>query len=287
MIYLILLLNSSPSFAGALPHGTSVLDESNVSGNTPRDIPFDSHANRKLGEVTDGIKPGPKTETVKTIRLSTEHTYSNLPSYAISPGTREFQANDASVLIVKSKVNLPGVHLGDLFNGVINQEIKASPSVPTPIRAFILNGNLKGGYFVGEATLDKELKRILIDFTKLKTTAGAVYSVLAKGLSLSGSIGIEGEYHSQAGLFFAGELASATAAGILDSTINRNQTTLGTYVQEPSLSNSTKTGAVTALSKTTDRMAEQTRQAPEYTVSHGDTEIQIIILDEPTEISGS
>ena len=104
---------------------------------------------------------------------------------------------------------------------------------------------------------------------------------------MNGSLGVEGEHHSQAGLFFAGELASATAAGMLDSTINRNQTSFGSYVQEPSLANSTKTGAVSALSKTADRMAEQTRQAPEYTLSKEDFEIKVILQDEPTEFGGS
>ena len=137
---------------------------------------------------------------------------------------------------------------------------------------------------MGEAVLDKELKRVIMNFTKIRKQDGNVYSVKASGLSMEGSLGLYGDYHSQTGTFFLGELASATAAGILDSTINRNQTVLGTYVQEPSLSNSTKNGAVAALSKTADRFAEQTKQAPEYTKIEAVQEIQIIIQDDPIEL---
>jgi hypothetical protein len=147
-----------------------------------------------------------------------------------------------------------------------------------------VGGPFKGGLFLGEATLDRELKRILFNFTKLRLKdQDAVYTLKAAGLSPRGSIGLEGEYVSQTGKFFIAELASAAAAGFVDSTVNRNQTTFGTYVQEPSLANSGKTAAVTALSKTTDRMAEAARSAPEYTKVPGYQEIQIIIQDDPVE----
>ena len=210
----------------------------------------------------------------------------NLPQYYQGIDRSQFKASDRVVFVPQNEaVKLKSVKAGDIFQSVIEQEIKASPSVPTPIRAMVISGELKGGFFLGEATLDRELKRIILTFAKVRTPEGKTYQIKASGLAPKGTIGLEGEYHSQAGSFFVAELASAAAAGFLDSTINRNQTTFGTYVQEPSLQNSTKSGLVTALSKSADRLAEQTRQAPEFTEIGGYQPIQVIVQEEPIELN--
>ena len=210
----------------------------------------------------------------------------NLPAYYDGIDRSNIKASDGVVFVpINAQVHLSSIRKGDMFIAVVDQEIKASPSVPTPIRAMVVSENQKGAYFIGEASLDRELKRVFFNFSSLRLDSGAPYNVMAAGLSPKGSVGLEGEYHTQAGLFFVGELASATAAGVLDSTINRNQTTLGTYVQEPSLANSAKTGAVTALSHSADRLAEQSRQAPEYTDLPGYQQIKIFIKEDPVEIN--
>jgi len=209
----------------------------------------------------------------------------NLPGYYQGIDRSEIEASEKVIYVPKSAdPRLKGLRPGDVVWAVIEQEIVASPNVPTPVRALAVAGPFKGGFFFGEATLDKELKRVLFTFTKLRLKDRAsVFSVKASGLSPRGSIGLEGEYVSQTGKFFIAELASAAAAGFVDSTVNRNQTTLGTYVQEPSLANSSKTAAATALSKTTEHMAEGARNAPEYTRIYGYQEIQVIIQDDPVD----
>lgn len=209
----------------------------------------------------------------------------NLPTYYSGIDRSGMHSSDKVVFVPSNTgVKLSGVKSGDIFFAVIEQEIKASPNVPTPLVARVINGTLKGGLFVGEAILDKDLKRILINFNKVRTDRSQIYSVKAQGLSIKGSVGLEGEYSSNSGKFFLAELGSVTAAGVVDSTINRQQTVNGGYVQEPSLSNSAKTGAVSALSRTADRMAESARQAPEYTFVEGYQKIQVIVQDDPTEI---
>ncbi len=227
------------------------------------------------------IKRKPSAARAPVVR-----TLSNLPDYLQNVDRKGMKASDKVVYVPQnSGVRLGSVKSGDIFQAVVEQKIKASPSVPTPVRATVLSGRLKGGFFVGEATLDRELKRILFSFNKVRSQDGKVYQVKAAGLSPQGSIGIEGYYNSQAGTYFLGELASVTAAGVLDSTINRNQTSFGTFTQEPSLANASKAGAVTALSRTADRMAEGARQAPEYTEAEGYQEIQVIVQDEPIELN--
>lgn len=226
---------------------------------------------------------GPRGK-IRTIESATTTT-TNLPGYYAGIDRAGFEASEKVVYVPKSSdPRLKGLKSGDIVWAVVEQEIVASPGVPTPVRAMAISGSFKGSFFLGEATLDRELKRILFAFTKLRLKdRDAVYSVKAAGLSPHGSMGLEGEYVSQAGKFFIAELASAAAAGFVDSTINRNQTGLGTYVQEPSLANSGKAAAVTALSKTTERTAEAARNAPEYTRIPGYQEIQVIIQDDPVE----
>lgn len=227
-----------------------------------------------------------KKDSIKITASSAIQKTGNLPSYYEGIDRSEMKASDRVVFVPQnSSVKLLSVKSGDEFYAIVEDEIKASPSVPTPIRATVVSGALKGGFFIGEATLDHELKRILLNFTKVRSRSGQVYAVKATGKAPRGTVGLEGEYHSQSGMFFIAELASATAAGFLDSTINRNQNALGNYVQEPSLQNSAKAGAVTALSRSADRMAEQVRQAPEYTDIEGYQPIKIIVQDDPTEMN--
>lgn len=210
----------------------------------------------------------------------------NLPGYYQGIERLGMRATDQVMFVPKNAaVHLNSVKSGDVFHAVVEQKIKASATVATPIRAMIISGALKGGFFVGEATLDRELKRVLLTFTKVRSQSGSVYALKASGLSPEGSIGLEGEYHSQSGTFFVAELASATAGGILSATINQNQTSFGTYVQEPSLANTAKTGAVTAMAKSAERFAQDARQAPEYTELAGYQAIEVIVQGDPTELN--
>jgi hypothetical protein len=210
---------------------------------------------------------------------------SNLPRYYANVDRSEVEASEKVVYVPKaSPPKIEGLKSGDVIWAVVEQELVASPSVPTPVRAIAVGGRYKGGIFLGEATLDRELKRVLLSFTKLRLKdRDEVFQLKASGLSPEGSVGLEGEYSSQAGKFFVAELASAAAAGMVDATINRSQTTQGGYVQEPSLSNAGKTAAVSALSKTTERMAEGARGAPEFTKVSGYQEIQVIVQEDPVQ----
>jgi hypothetical protein len=296
LIFLIYLALTPNSIAGTPPRGKSIgasyeitdqpLGVFDIQGRIERRNLLVETKNDEKKEVKPKKKVLAKIDSIKITRSAPLYETSNLPTYLRGIDRSNFKSSDRVVYVPQNaSVRLNGVKTGDVFKAVVDQEIKASPSVPTPIRAMVLTGGLKGGFFVGEATLDRELKRVLLGFTKVRTSDGKTYNVRASGLSRSGTIGLEGEYHSQAGKFFVAELASATAAGFLDATINRNQNAFGTYTQEPSLQNSAKSGVVTALSKSADRFAEQSRQAPEYTSVEGYQTIQVIVQDEPTEVN--
>lgn len=205
---------------------------------------------------------------------------SNMPSYYQGMSRSHFEAREGGVLVVKNARPLPpGLRAGDMLKALITQSIKASPSVPTPVRAQALSGPSKGSYFLGEAKFDPELKRVLLTFNTFRDSSNETYSVHAVGLSPSGEVGLEGEHHTDSGRFFLAELAVAGTAAITDSTITRNPTSRGTWVEEPSLANTAKHGAVAALTKTTERMAEKVRSAPEYTYIPAPQHIQILVQE--------
>lgn len=80
-----------------------------------------------------------------------------------------------------------------------------------------ITGPFPGALFLGEATLDPELKRVLVSFHKLRLRhQNQIYQLKAAGRSLSGQLGLTGDYSSQAGLFFLGELLSAGALRLVD-----------------------------------------------------------------------
>ena len=213
----------------------------------------------------------------------------NLPAYY--NGARRAASGDAAVVIVPEKnlgAFLPGLRAGDILLAEVEQSVKASPSVPTPIRARVTAGRFHGAFVLGVATLDKELKRILLEFTKIRIPGtSATYNFRGTGLALSGQVGLEGDHHTQEGTYFAAELGSAAAAGYVDATTTRSQSVMGGYQTEPSASNAAKQGAVNALSKSAERFAERARTAPEYTEIEGGKSIQIILNENPTEENGA
>jgi hypothetical protein len=233
-----------------------------------------------------------KPNLKKTIR-PTQYTLKSyfpgdLPEYHADVTKRTASA-DGFVIVADKPPGavLQGLRPGDILVASLEQSIKASASVPTPIRARVESGTFRKSIVLGTATLDRELKRILLTFDRLRLESSEIsYALKATGLAPNGQVGLEGDHHTQEGTYFAGEILAATAAGYADATTQRTQNVMSGYQIEPSVQNATKQGAVTALSKTADRLAERSRNAPEYTEIEAGREIQIIIQEVPTEVSG-
>lgn len=285
----------SLSFASPPPRGAAVCTGNcnyvEHGGLSTGGFPTRSEERQPLSTVNSINVPADKNreepKIVQKRKSTSPKPASNLPAYfsGVRRTSVEFSANPVFER-ENASAKLRGVRTGDLFSAIVEQSLKVSPTVPTPVRALATTGKLTGAYFLGEAVLDKELKRILISFTKLRTKDGQVYTLKAEALSPIGQIGLEGDFHSETGKFFVAELASAAATGLADSTIQRNQTAFGGWAQQPSAANFAKQAAVSALSKATERAAETARTAPEYTELKGFQEIQIILQDDPRETEG-
>lgn len=196
----------------------------------------------------------------------------NLNGEIIGAG-RNFRMDDATEITPKEipKLKLKGLKPGDVIDAEINEEVTAYPDSKVPVRAVVALGKFKGSVLLGEATLEKNSKRVAITFKEI------VGPRESDPYPVSGYSLVEGEHHTNEDKFFLGEFLSAAAAGFADSTVNRSQNVLGNYVEEPGLDTSGKKALATALSKTSDHFAEKSRATPEYTVIPPFTHVQILV----------
>ena len=191
-----------------------------------------------------------------------------------------YAADGAHVIVPTGKVSktYPGLLLGEVFEAVIEESLFAFPDSNAPVRARVLSGKLRGGLFVGTATLEKNSKRILIDFSSfVPRSKKDLYQVSAQGLDARGILGVEGEYKSSEAKFFTAEFLAAAAASYADASIERSQNVLGNYVEAPGVDTMGKKALSGALSKSAERFAEKVRQAPAYSVLQGPVTIRVLV----------
>jgi hypothetical protein len=206
----------------------------------------------------------------------------NLPGYYSDLSSRPISSKSESIL-PSSKVllGLPGILIGDLLQAEIQESAIAFSDSKAPIRAIVTSSKLKGALLLGEASLEKNSKRILIRFNKIrKPRSEESYPLSASALDEAGILGLKGELITGESTYFAAEFLAAGAAGFADSTVERNQNNLGNYVDEPSLSNATKKAFASSLMRTADRFAEKLKSVPEYSILNGPIAIQVLIEDE-------
>lgn len=213
-------------------------------------------------------------------------TTGNLPSYLISRG--HFSSENSPIVLPTQKQSIKSNDLlsGEVITAEVKESLIAFNDAKAPVRAIIKSGKLKDSVLIGEATLEKNSKRILIDFKKLRTINGNQnYDVVGYALDEKGILGLEGNLVSDEGKFFAAEFLSAAAAGVADASIERNQNAYGNYVENPTGDTLAKKALVSALSTTTNHFSEKLKKAPEYSVLEGTFYIQVLITEQPTLIN--
>ncbi len=192
-----------------------------------------------------------------------------------------FRAEENPVLLPTIKtIELKDFKVGEVVTATIPESLIAFPDSKVPVRALITSGRLKNSVLVGEAALEKNSKRIIIEFKKLRIERETeTIEVKAVALDQNGVLGIEGDYKSGEGKYFAAELLAAGAAGYADATIERSQNILGNSVEAPTSDTVSKKALSSALSKTAERFAEKVKSAPEYSVVKGPVSIQILLSE--------
>ncbi len=201
-----------------------------------------------------------------------------------TPLRLSFRASESPVVLPSTphRLSFARLPLGTVVDAEILESVIAFPEMKTPVRATVRSGELKGCIFLGEASLERNSKRITIEFRKFRPKSKTeVYGLTANALDIDGVLGVEGEHHSGQTKFFAAELLAAAAAGFADASIERSTTAFGQVQDQPSLDTSSKKALTSALSRTADRFADKVRSSPEYSVFRGPVAIRILIQEQP------
>ena len=252
---------------------------------------------KKIAVQTEQSKPRMKTESKKNSgeaqrfyrQTNCKSEGGNLPKEYLNICHSKFET-DSPISVVAEKqqgAKLTSMRLGDKIIAYIEQSIKASPNLPTPVVAVVQNGVHRGGILHGYATLDPVLKRVIFHFEhfRMPGNGGGTYALAASGHALNGQIGVEGDYNSGENKYVATAFAVDFASALLDTSVQRNTTLLGTQVpDQSSVSNRLKQSASVASAQEGERLLEKARSAPEWTEIPGGQEIQVIINSEVREV---
>ncbi len=211
----------------------------------------------------------------------------NLPiEYLIHPKPISIEESPIILPTNKSGIRFRQLLSGDLVHATLTESVFAFLESKSPVRALVNSGPLKGSVLIGEATLEKNSKRILIHFKKFRDPRNKdIFNLEAEAMDDRGVLGLVGEYVSNESIFFGAEILSAAAAGYAESTIDRNTNNWGQTTDVKNEDTFIKKALTSALSKSADRFSENLKSAPEYSILNGPKEIQILILDQPKLIT--
>lgn len=227
-----------------------------------------------------------KSKTNKKRKVTSAPLSGNLPSYYSGRGYFALENSPVILPVQKQNIKSNDLNSGEVIIAEIRESLIAFNDAKAPVRAIIRSGKLKDSILIGEAALEKNSKRILIDFKKLRTTTdNQSYEVIGYALDQKGILGLEGNLISGEDKYFAAEFLSAAAAGVADARIDRSQNAIGNYVEKPSTDTLAKKALASALSTTTSHFSEKLKKAPEYSILEGSFEIQVLITEQPTLIN--
>jgi hypothetical protein len=174
------------------------------------------------------------------------------------------------------------MEVGDIFDCMISQDIKAYVGSVSPIKAEVLTGEKKGTIFVGNATMDPKTKDIVVEFNLARNFESRLKHKLKATLhSQSGQLGLKGTFHSKYWQYFFATVISRGAQGYAEATVERNRNVFGTYQEIPNPENAGKTAVAEAASGTTDLIADEMRNLPEFVTKKGPIRTKIFITETP------
>ena len=183
-------------------------------------------------------------------------------------------------------INRSGMDIGDIFDCLITQDIKAYAGSISPIKAEVLTGDHKGLVFIGNATMDAKTKDIVIEFHLARDfDSGLKHKLKATLHSNTGGLGLKGTHHSRYWQFFFANILSRGAQGYAQASVQRDRNIFGTYQEVPSVENAGKVAVAEAAAGTADEIADQMRQLPEYVTKSGPIRTKIFITETPKLIN--
>ena len=171
---------------------------------------------------------------------------------------------------------------GQIVTAEIPMSVMAFSDGKAPVVATIRSQSGEDFRALGEATVEKNSKRISIEFKKIRRTGSdKVFDLKAQALDRDGTYGLEGEVHTGEVKFFLAELLSAAGAGFADASIHRSTNALGNQVDENSLDTQSKKAVSSAMNKSAEHFAEKLKANQEYVTVDGPLNVRVVILEGP------
>jgi hypothetical protein len=248
------------------------LNSSNLDANIDENPPISV---RKLGKFSD------KSEASA---VSRDQRVGNLPGYAIRRDVNTLEAQDNVLKIAKDPKRYSALELGrgDIVLARIAQDLIGYEEAISPVRAVITAGRYKGAWLIGNATMDKKTKNILVKFTSFRSQ-DLESPIEATVHSISGELGLKGEFKSNYWNYFWAEVLASGVSGYSNALTERKKGIFGYSEIVPTPQSAAHQAVASAAEKTSDKFAERAREAPEFTVVSGPTEVNVFITKAPTE----
>ena len=196
----------------------------------------------------------------------------------------EAQEDPVKLPITKGKDISIRLFRGDIVVARITQDLLGYEGSLSPVRAIVTGGPFKGGYFVGNATMDPKTKDVVVKFDYLRTAENdQEYKIEAYVHSTSGRVGIVGEFESHYWRYFFADLLAGAVGGYAEASKQREQGLYG--INQPAVTpdNAVKGAVAGAAQATANLMAEKAKSAPEYTLAKGPHDIQLFIVKGPND----
>jgi hypothetical protein len=209
----------------------------------------------------------------------TESEASNLPRAYSNGSHRESNLSELILPPKGSHDTLKSLKVGDKLEATINHWVIAFSDEKAPVVATLTSRQNKNIKLIGESHLEKNSKRIFIEFTRA-VVAGKVYTLKASALTDLGQPGFEGEYHSRELEYFSGDFISSFVAGYFDGLVPRTKNAFGQTEEDTSVDSAMKKGMSKGAMSSADRFREKLKKVPEFSELQGPFDLNILILEE-------
>ena len=212
----------------------------------------------------------------------------NLPQKLIRGKiSRPSLSTDNAIIFPKlAKLNKTTFDVGDIFDCLITQDIKAYVGSISPIKAEVMSGPQKGLIFIGNATMDPKTKDIIIEFNTVRNISqNTKHSLKATLHSSSGELGLKGTFHSKYWQYFFATVLSRTAEGYAQASVERDRNIFGIYQEKPSPRNSGKSAVAEAAASTANLVSSRMKSLPEFVTKKGPIKTKVFITATPTLIN--
>lgn len=234
----------------------------------------------KSSEAT--FKSNPVATKKKAKRTTTQQSQlvsGNIPNEYLVASARQSTVSELVQPPKGSSELFRGIKVGDILEVSVPHSVIAFPDEKSPVIGSADSGQLSGFKFVGESYLEKNSKRIFINFSRL-VIGQQIFDLKGVGVSSEGQPGITGEYHSREAEYFTGDFIASFAAGYFDGLVPRRTNAFGQIETDQSVDSAVKKGLASGALSTAERFKEKLKRVPEFSEIKGPFNLKILVLEQ-------